>query len=131
MPARRKTGQRKRKSASAAATRKTAKSNSPMKKRPLIIGKVYANWCGHCQSLKPEWQRMESDIRQMPRMNHIVFVAIEESEKDKLAKFKAQHAGLEVSGYPTIFSHNGQRYNYYRGSPNAESLKQWVIGGGK
>lgn len=126
MPTRRKIGQRKRKF----AARKTAKAKT-MKKRPLIIGKVYANWCGHCQTLKPEWQRMENDIRQMPRMNHIVFVAIEESEKDKLAKFKAQRAGLQVSGYPTIFSHNGQKYNYYHGSPNAESLKQWVMGGGK
>jgi len=129
MPVRRKTGDRKRKLK--AHARKTAKSKLPVIKRKLIIGKVYANWCGHCQTLKPEWQRMENDIRQMPRMNHIMFVAIEESEKDKLAKFKAQHAGLEVSGYPTIFSHNGRRFNYYRGSPNAESLKQWVMGGGK
>jgi thiol-disulfide isomerase/thioredoxin len=110
--------------------RKTAKTIGTNKLR-LVIGKVYANWCGHCQSLKPEWHQMETDIQQMPNMRHVVFVKIEESEKHKLNRFKSGHPGLEVSGYPTIFSHNGQRFNYYRGNRDAASLKQWVIQGGQ
>ena len=109
---------------------KTGKALPKIKKQ-LIIGKVYANWCGHCQSLKPEWNRMEQDIQQLPRMNHVIFMKFEEGEKDKLANFNAQHAGLQVSGYPTIFSYNGKGFNYYKGSRDADSLKRWVIGGGK
>jgi hypothetical protein len=113
-------------------TRKT-KTNLPPQKKTLLIGKMYANWCGHCNTLKPEWAKMEGEIRQMPQMRHIAFIAIEESEKNKLNKFKSnpKYASLTVSGYPTIFSHNGQGFNYYRGQRDANSLKQWVMNGGK
>jgi thiol-disulfide isomerase/thioredoxin len=128
MPRKLRTGRRKPRRKGA---RKTAKTPTANTKRQLIVGKVYANWCGHCQTLKPEWARMENEIRQIPRMNHVVFVAIEESEKDKMAKFNAAHGALKVSGYPTIFSHGQGGIRYYNGTRDAESLKQWVLGGAR
>jgi len=128
MPRKLRTGRRKPRRKGA---RKTAKVPTANTKRQLIVGKVYANWCGHCQTLKPEWARMENEIRQIPRMNHVVFVAIEESEKDKMAKFNASHGALKVSGYPTIFSHGQGGIRYYNGTRDAESLKQWVLGGAR
>ena len=116
------------------ATRRKMVSKSDISSKPkLLIGKVYANWCGHCISLKPKWEQMEHEIRQMPQMNHVEFISIEESEKDKLNHFKSNpiYANLSVSGYPTIFSHNGHGFNYYHGQPDAIALKQWVMGGGK
>jgi thiol-disulfide isomerase/thioredoxin len=128
MPRKLRTGRRK---SGRKGARKTAKAPTANTKRQLIVGKVYANWCGHCQTLKPEWARMENEIRQIPRMNHVVFVAIEESEKDKMAKFNASHGALKVSGYPTIFSHGKGGIRYYNGTRDAESLKQWVLGGAR
>jgi thiol-disulfide isomerase/thioredoxin len=124
----RKTGKQNRKK----RARKTV-SKSPSSKPKLLIGKVYANWCGHCINLKPKWEQMEREIRQMPQMNHVVFISIEESEKDKMNKFKMnpKYASLSVSGYPTIFSHNGREFNYYHGQPDTAALKQWVMRGGK
>ena len=31
--------------------------------KKILIGKVYANWCGHCQHLKPEWLKMKKELK--------------------------------------------------------------------
>lgn len=124
----RKTGKQNRKK----RARKTV-SKSPSSKPKLLIGKVYANWCGHCVQLKPKWDQMEREIRQMPQMKHVVFISIEESEKDKMNRFKMnpKYASLSISGYPTIFSHDGRGFHYYQGERDADALKQWIMRGGK
>jgi thiol-disulfide isomerase/thioredoxin len=109
------------------------RSLPPVQNPKLLIGKVHANWCGHCINLKPKWEQMEREIKQMPQMHNVVFIEIEESETDKLNKFKSdpKYANLTVSGYPTIFSHDGHNFNYYKGPHESQAMKQWVIRGGK
>ena len=31
--------------------------------KPVIIGLIYANWCGHCQALKPEWNTFKKNLK--------------------------------------------------------------------
>lgn len=38
------------------------KNNVNNDSKHLIIGKITADWCGHCQSLKPKWDLMENEI---------------------------------------------------------------------
>jgi len=91
------------------------------KKPTKIIGKIYANWCGHCNALKPHWEQMKSDLK-----NHeIEIVEIEASEIARLAAFKKKH-GIQIDGYPTIFKILG-KVEYYKGPRDAESIKQWAL----
>lgn len=89
-----------------------------------IVGKIYANWCGHCQSLKPEWQMMKSTIK---NGSNIQFIEIEEGQINKLERFKQQFPNLEVNGYPTIFKiqPNGS-IEYYNGARLAYDMKKWA-----
>ena len=42
--------------------KQTRSKNKPSKKK-IIIGKIYADWCGHCNMLKPEWEKMKNMIK--------------------------------------------------------------------
>lgn len=89
-----------------------------------IVGKIYANWCGHCQSLKPEWQMMRSTIK---NGSNIQFIEIEEGQINKLERFKKQFPNLEVNGYPTIFKiHPNRSIEYYNGARLAYDMKKWA-----
>ena len=91
----------------------------------IIVGKVYANWCGHCQSLKPEWKKMKQSI---PK-GSVRLIEIEESETGKRAQFeKTNNVTLDVNGFPTIFKiQPGKPVEYYSGERTAEIMKQWIL----
>jgi thiol-disulfide isomerase/thioredoxin len=91
---------------------------------PIIVGKVYADWCGYCTELIPEWRKLKSLLP-----NNVTFVQIEDSQKLKREKFEKKHGPLVVNGFPTIFKiHPGQKIEYYTsGARTAEAIKAWVL----
>ena len=52
--------------------------NSNYKKGKWFV-KIYANWCGHCQNMKPEWEKLKNE-NDFFRRNDINIVEIEESK---------------------------------------------------
>ena len=94
-------------------------------RKPLVIvGKVYADWCGHCQTLKPQWSKMKSMLGKIPGFQ---FIEIEESQTGKMAKLKAKYPDLKISGYPTIFKKKmGGELEYFQGERSAESIGDWA-----
>jgi hypothetical protein len=91
---------------------------------PIIIGKVYADWCGYCQALKPKWEQLK---RILPK-GRVQTVEIEETETDKRAQFEKTHKKtINVSGYPTIFKIVNGKIEYYTGPREPEDMKRWVL----
>lgn len=91
---------------------------------PIIIGKVYADWCGHCQALKPKWEKLKEIL---PK-GRVQTVEIEETETDKRAQFEKTHKKtINVSGYPTIFKIVNGKIEYYSGPREPEDMKRWVL----
>jgi thiol-disulfide isomerase/thioredoxin len=99
---------------------------------PIILGKVYATWCGYCQQLAPEWSKLKKTLK------NIKFVDIEENQTNKKDQFESNHAKslnlinnkpqLEVNGYPTIFKiHPNKKIEYYTGIRTAGEMKKWVL----
>jgi hypothetical protein len=89
-----------------------------------IVGKIYANWCGHCQSLKPQWRKMKNMIHN----KNITFIEIEEQQQNKINKFKHQHPSLQVNGYPTIFKiYPNKKIEYYNNDRIANDMKKWAL----
>jgi thiol-disulfide isomerase/thioredoxin len=92
-----------------------------------IIGKVYANWCGHCQQLKPEWDTMKSLIKNKENKD-IEIVEFEENEKEKLDEFKKKYSSLKINGYPTIFKIlPNKQIEYYTGNRMSHDMAKWVF----
>lgn len=82
---------------------------------------LYAPWCGHCKTLRPEWAKLATSLKGVA----------------KVAKLDAsvnrqfdQTYGLK--GYPTIVlipgGHKDKKIYYtYEGSRSAERLEEWAI----
>jgi len=94
------------------------------KSKKVVVGKIYAEWCGHCITLKPEWDAMKIDLKSYP---DIELVEIEEKEKDKLDEFKKKYPNVEISGYPTILKVSGETIEYYNGERTKDKIKDWIL----
>ena len=70
---------------------KDAETLCKKKKRGPWMILYKANWCGHCQMLKPEWNKFMIRMKRVPRLN------IAEVDSDYMSSMDEQ-----IMGYPTI-----------------------------
>jgi thiol-disulfide isomerase/thioredoxin len=66
---------------------------SLMESKPVILVLVYADWCGHCRSFKPDWKSLEA----MPDRN-VPMVAI----NDEMFPKSPLKSMMKIDGYPTV-----------------------------
>ena len=103
--------------------RRTSKRNKGNK---IIVCKIYANWCGHCQSLKPVWAELKNI---MSANKNVSMIEIEESEmKDKIGKLRnICKKDIDVNGFPTIVKICGKANpEYYQGERSVDALREWI-----
>ena len=43
--------------------RKGTRRSSRLAKQKIVVGKIYADWCGHCKSLNGEWKKLKKMIK--------------------------------------------------------------------
>jgi thiol-disulfide isomerase/thioredoxin len=68
----------------------------------------YADWCGHCQALKPDWDAFAANLP------HVYSVP-----QENLPKITGYNT---ANGFPTIVFLNGDKVEDYKGERNVESL---------
>lgn len=110
---------------------KTAKVSH--EKKPIVL-LLHASWCGHCQRLMPEWEKMENEIHSSPLNGKVEIVKIESENMDaELPKYKAmtQNKNIPMEGYPTIAMIRGGNVITYGGERSAENIKNWIQSGGQ
>ena len=119
-------------------------NNKP--KQKLMVGKIFADWCGHCVALKKEWEKMKQYIRlNMGRKFknvQIEFVEIGDTEQNKktgktvdgmIGEFNDKHMSNSTEklaldgGYPTVFKHCNGKLEYYKGERSAQALYKWAM----
>jgi len=103
--------------------RKTQKQRGP--RHLVAYGKIYADWCGHCVTMKPEWAKLERVM--LPMRSH----NIESANKDALIdqfnrKYKTDLP--KTVGFPTIFklTHHGGKVELYEGERTVDSMVAWL-----
>ena len=109
---------------------KSNKSNKSSKNSKTIVCKIYANWCGHCESLKPVWAELKNI---MNADKNILMMEIEESEmKAKIGKLKnICKKDIDVNGFPTIVKicvgkNDKSTVEYYQGERSVDGLRAWI-----
>lgn len=96
----------------------------------IIIGKIYANWCGHCKNMGDEFRQIGNIVMTKKNAsggsNHnkkIQFIEIPEHQKDeKIAELNKRYfhgkEKVKCEGYPTVFKISGGSISYYNGNTN-------------
>jgi len=94
------------------------------KKHGIIL--FYMNGCGHCETMKPAWNKVITELKDKHK-NEIILGAVESSNMDM---FKKHGISPSVSGFPTIlYFHPNKLTNpeSYNGDRSYEDLKKWIL----
>lgn len=81
----------------------------------------YADWCGHCQTLKPKWDELAAKYNgtQVGGYN----VTIDKVNGDE---FPEKTQELQIKGFPTIIMYKDGEKTVYTGDRSMESLEEFV-----
>jgi thiol-disulfide isomerase/thioredoxin len=70
--------------------------------KPMFI-KFYAEWCGHCKTIDPIWQKLIERVKKTYKDKNFAIVEIEEKVKDEnVKKLMSETKDLVVNGFPTV-----------------------------
>lgn len=104
------------------ATRKYP--NKPAKKH--VVALIHANWCGHCQHMMPEWDKMSTQI-----CGRVDIRKIEQQEMgQKMPELQSLVKGgkqIEANGFPTVLKIVNGKLSYYTGDREASKMKAWAL----
>ncbi len=79
----------------------------------------YADWCGHCKKLKPEWNKAALEVNDG---NKKVMIAVDVGGKSD--EQTALASKYDVDGYPTIvIFQDGKPAGKYEGARSVEGFK--------
>jgi thiol-disulfide isomerase/thioredoxin len=100
--------------------------------KQIFVGRLHANWCIHCKSLKPEWAKMKKILSKTKGKYR--FVSIEQSKEARDLERLNKYLGIVEDdkkvqmkeGYPTIFKVVDGVVEYYNGPRMTQNLVNWV-----
>jgi len=108
--------------------RKTAKKQKNIKK-PIIVGLIYAEWCGHCKDMKKDWKNLTIFLKGKVAKIHEI-ESTDADKETKINKLNNKYSGERLQGnsFPVIFKIKNNKIQIYNGERDFESMKSWVFG---
>jgi thiol-disulfide isomerase/thioredoxin len=105
--------------------RRTYKKNKPKSFSLVAYGKIYADWCGYCVALKPDWEKVERAL--LPMRSNNFESATKDTMIDRFNDRYKTDLQKEV-GFPTIFKLTkiGGKIETYEGDRNANDIIAWL-----
>lgn len=103
------------------------------KKEPTIVVLFFAHWCGHCQSMYPEWEKLQKEYE---NNDDFVLREIEHGniQQDKsILEDEYGVSPIQVQGFPTLVKfHPHKEVEQYEGGERTQSnMSNWMNGDSK
>lgn len=99
----------------------------PKPEGPVVYGRIYAEWCGACQALKPTWEKVTMVVGD----KSVDFSAEDIELEERNAEFiKTYNIPLPtVNGYPTIFKlrAKGGTIELFEDERSVDKLVEWIL----
>lgn len=84
----------------------------------ITILAITAPWCGHCQTLKPEWKKV---LKNTNNHNNLMLGMVEENLLNDIK------CDTKIEGYPTIrVFKGGKKKKDYNGERDALSIQKFI-----
>ena len=91
-----------------------------------MFAEFYANWCGHCKTLAPEWKKLIETIK-VPNDQTLAIVSVESAVINKDIEKVIEQSGLgKVNGFPTIGLIKEKKFISYEGKRDASSMLKFI-----
>lgn len=84
-------------------------------KNRYVMVEFYAPWCGHCQSLAPEYAAAATELK-----GEVVLAKVDATEETVLAQ------KYEIQGFPTVFFFVEGVHRDYPGPRSKDGIVNWV-----
>ena len=92
-------------------------------KNGQVFTLFYANWCGHCKKMKPDW---ENAAKQVNVNGEKKMVMVDLGDKDDLAQEQLRK-DYNIRGYPTIVDlEGGKQVGEYSGDRSVSAFVSHV-----
>lgn len=90
------------------------------------VALFYAEWCGHCQDFKPEWAKIESELKGGKKINGkvVTAVAVDAGGDDPAAKALSKQYG--VNGFPTIKCIQSGKVDTHEGDRSLSGVMDFI-----
>ena len=94
---------------------------------PMFV-EFYANWCGHCKTLAPEWKKLIKMIEVSEyKDKKLAIVSVESAVINKDIEKVIKQSGLgKVDGFPTIGLIKDNKFISYDGKRDAPSMLNFI-----
>jgi thiol-disulfide isomerase/thioredoxin len=97
----------------------------------IIVGKIYAEWCGHCQTLAPEWEKMKVELKphtsvEIHDINNESTDATQRIQSLNDMYLKSSTKKVVANGFPTIFMIKNGEVIDYTGNRTKDAMVSWV-----
>lgn len=76
----------------------------------------YVDWCPHCKSIKPDWEKLEKD----KELKHININKVNCEENEEIVQEK------NIEGFPTILLNNNGKEEAYNGGREYADFKKYL-----
>ncbi|XP_021858733.2 protein disulfide isomerase-like 1-4 [Spinacia oleracea] len=83
-----------------------------------VLVEFYAPWCGHCQSLAPEYAAAATQLKSDGV--DVVLAKVDATEENELAH------QFDVQGFPTVYFFVDGEHKVYNGQRTKEAIVTWI-----
>ena len=105
-------------------SKNTGSSNIKPAQGECVVALFYADWCGHCQSFKPEFEKAMEKLNGQTdnKGNKLRLIKLDCDVEKALAK------EYDVSGYPTVkILYDDGTVSEYGGERSYEGLRKYLV----
>ena len=93
--------------------------NEEFPKHKVVIAGFFADWCGHCKTFKPEWQKFADEAEKSPLEALIATIPEEHMKGAKCDQTNFQ-------GFPTVRIFKDGGFEDYKGKREANALMNHI-----